>query len=138
MKTQPIEIYVHGGGANPHGRAVYAWICCGSAVHVQRGNAWTQHEAVYRAIIGALSCLPAKSVATVLSHSGLIVDQINGNFDTKEPRLLILLNRVREIMERRQLSIEVRPIHKSSNLAASLLNRKIPGMDRPSSGDTGW
>lgn len=125
-----IEIYVDGGGANGYGVAGCAWIRPGIAIHVERGSGWTCNEAEYRGLISALRYLPFGSCATVFSDSQLMVRQVAGEYATDEPRLQSLLERARQIMSRRNLSVQLNWIPREQNLADALLRLNVPGMNR--------
>ena len=129
MTSRRIEIYVDGGGANGHGIAGCAWLRLGTAFHLERGSGWTCNEAEYRAFISALRHLPVGACATVFSDSLLMVRQFTGVSAASEPRLQLLLNTVRRLILKRDLSIDLVWIPRERNLADALLRLKILGME---------
>jgi ribonuclease HI len=125
MKELRFEIFVDGSGTNHEGVARCAFIAPGSALHVEWGTEWTCNEAEYRALIAALRWLPPKSSAIIYSDSELVVNQVNGEYETKKPHLRALLSRISAIIAARKLSIEVVCIPGSRNKAGVLLRRKL-------------
>jgi ribonuclease HI len=65
-----------------------------------------------------------KRAATICSDSQLVVNQFNGRYSVNDPDLQKLLQRVRQIIEERDLDVELKWIPREQNRADSLLEKR--------------
>src|SRR5713226_9185239 len=97
-QQQAIRIFVDGSGADPNGVAGFAWLREGQKPHVEWGRHWTNNESEYRAILSAVQALPRGAEAVVLCDSALVIRQLRGEYQAREPRLWDLLSEVEAVI----------------------------------------
>jgi ribonuclease HI len=124
MKQQPIQIFVDGSGADPNGIAGFAWLRVGQKPHVEWGQGWTNNEAEYRAVLSVLKSLPNGTEATILCDSALVVRQLRGEYEVREPRLWDLHAEIETLIFNNVLRITWVWIPRRENKADRLLRQK--------------
>ncbi|MCB9140116.1 MAG: ribonuclease HI family protein [Caldilineaceae bacterium] len=115
---KPIEVIFDGGSrGNPgQGYGSYALRWPGQAeriVQLKFGHHVTNNEAEYDTLIAALEAIlarlqdagadPATAQVTMRGDSLLVISQVNGEWQCKEPRLQKRLTRTRELLRRFRL-----------------------------------
>ena len=130
MKQQPIQIFVDGSGADPNGIAGFAWLRVGQKPHVEWGLGWTNNEAEYRAVLSVLKSLPNGTEATILCDSALVVRQLRGEYEVREPRLCGLHSEVETVIANNNLQVAWTWIPRKENKADRLLRQKPKGTEQ--------
>jgi ribonuclease HI len=124
MKQQAIRIFVDGSGADPNGMAGFAWLREGQKPHVEWGHSWTNNEAEYRGVLSAVKSLPEGTKATILCDSELVVRQLRGEYEVREPRLWDLHADIETVIFNNVLRITWMWISRKENKADRLLRQK--------------
>lgn len=122
-ETTPQNIYCDGSGSRPDGKnAGFAWInqTTGSQ-NVERRDGLTNNEAEYLAVKAALESLKPGTSANLFSDSDVIVRQFQGRYKVREPRLQKLLAEIRDVIESRDLHVELNWVQRELNPAGRLL-----------------
>ena len=124
MKAQDTRIFVDGSGADPNGIAGFAWLREGERPHVEWGHGWTNNEAEYRGVLSAVKSLPDGSEATILCDSELVICQLRGEYEVREPRLWDLHTEIETVIFNKVLHITWMWISRKENKADRLLRQK--------------
>lgn len=85
------------------------------------GEGLTNNELEYEAILVAASIAPEN--ATILSDSNLCVQQVNGAFQIKQPRLKPYADKVKALITSKKLTLKWIP--REANLAGHLLEKIV-------------
>ncbi len=119
------SFFIDGAGARPDGHGSgFAWVRVDrDAQLVQRVDGLTNNVAEYRALIAVLKYLASGSTAVIRSDSQLVVQQFNGVWAVRDPHLVTLLSKARDLIEKKGLDITLRWIPRGENLAGKLLDR---------------
>ena len=129
---QAIRIFVDGSGADPNGVAGFAWLREGQKPFVEWGQGWTNNEAEYKAILSAVRALPRGAEATLLCDSALVIRQLRGEYQAREPRLWDLLAEVEAVVSNNVLRVAWVWIPRKENKADRLLRHKPKRMEQSS------
>jgi ribonuclease HI len=121
---KPMTVYVDGSGADPNGVSGRAWVRSDGREHVEWERGWTNNEAEYHAVLSALQALPKGARAEVRCDSQLVVNQLRGAYQTREPRLCDLGVEVQRVISARRLHITWRWVRRVENQADRLLRRR--------------
>jgi len=124
VKEKEIRIFVDGSGADPNGVAGFAWFREGQKPYVEWGQGWTNNEAEYRAVLSAVQTLPRGAEATMLCDSALVIRQLRGEYEVREPRLFELHNEVQTMIAENDLQVAWSWIHRKENKADRFLRQK--------------
>lgn len=107
-------VYCDGSGTGLYGYYVPS---LGVLNYGKRENI-THNEAEYHAIILALEDYPNSNM-TIYTDSLLVVNQYNGTYKVKDPKMKYLLSRIRELSRNRR--VEILYIRRKHNLADRIL-----------------
>jgi len=120
------EVYIDGGGMRPDGTGSgYAYF--NTTTGEQRVKAvpgLTNNQAEFRGLLYALHNLPVGSEAKIFGDSQLVVCQFNGQWAVNDSSLRALLNRAREIIQKRRLTITLGWVPRNQNLAGKLIESR--------------
>ena len=118
-----IRVFTDGGSIGNPGQAACAYVVYDDAINIRQkcgkylGIA-TNNEAEYQGVIEALTALPDLEMSFFLD-SLLVVNQLNGLWKIKEPRLRDLLLQVKQLENNRKVTYTHVPREK--NFQADLL-----------------
>jgi ribonuclease HI len=126
-QREQIRIFVDGSGADPNGLAGFAWFREGQKPHAEWGHGWTNNEAEYRAVLSAITNLQRGAAATVFCDSALVIQQLRGEYDVREPRLCDLHAEVQKLIAKNDLQVAWTWIPRKDNRADRLLRQKPRG-----------
>lgn len=121
MKT----FHIDGAGMRPDGTGSgFAWVQIGTEEQrIYRVDGLTNHAAEYRALISVLKHLARCNRARIFTDSQLVCEQFNGRWSINDPKLIRLLDRVEDLIEEKELEIDVKWIPRNENVAGKLLER---------------
>jgi ribonuclease HI len=121
MKT----FHIDGAGPRPDGTGSgFAWVRLDrDEERVRRVDGLTNNQAEYRGLIAVLKYLSPGSSARIHSDSQLVCEQFNDRWAVHDPDLRALLQKARDLIESKELSVQVRWIPREENLAGKLLDR---------------
>jgi len=128
MKQKAIHIFVDGSGADPNGIAGFAWLHEGQKPHVEWGQGWTNNEAEYRAVLSAVKSLSNGTEATILCDSALVIRQLRGEYEVREPRLWDLHAEIDTVIFNKVLRVTWVWISRKENKADRLLRQRPKSM----------
>jgi ribonuclease HI len=119
------RFHIDGAGARPDGTGSgFAWVRLGTErQRVHREDGLTNNAAEYRALLSVLRYLAAGRRARIFTDSQLVCEQYNGRWAINDPKLVTLLTQARDLIEDKELEIEVRWIPREENVAGKLLDR---------------
>lgn len=121
-----LKIFCDGGSRGNPGSAACAYIIYDDAGNIREkcgkylGTA-TNNEAEYQAVIEALSYLSHLGDLTFFLDSLLVVNQLNGLWKIKEPRLRELFAKIKQLEQSNNLTIKYTHIPREQNRAADAL-----------------
>lgn len=120
---QRLTVHIDGAGPGPDGSGsrVSRVVVGTSIARVKPVEARTNNEAEYRALRYAVSNVPRGGEADIFSDSLLIVNQVNGKWAVRDPKMKAQLDRIRKIISDRRLKIRLSWIPREENLAGGLL-----------------
>lgn len=116
-------LHIDGAGARPDGKgSAFAWMHVETGVHkVTKRDGLTNNQAEYEGLLSALQDLPSGSDVEVFTDSTLVYGQFNGKYAVRDPKLQILLQKARQIVQDRKLTVSLAWIPRSQNRAGKLL-----------------
>lgn len=117
--------HVDGAGMRPDGTGSgFAWVRIGTdEQRVCRADGLTNNAAEYRALISVLKHLAPGNRARIFTDSQLVCEQFNHRWSVNDPKLIRLLNRAEDLIEEKELEVQVRWIRREENIAGKLLER---------------
>jgi ribonuclease HI len=117
--------HIDGAGPRPDGTGSgFAWVSLDrDEERVRRVDGLTSNQAEYRGLIAVLKYLLPSSSARIYTDSQLVAEQFNRRWAVNDPDLRALLQKARDLIEDKELSIQVRWIPREENLAGKLLDR---------------
>lgn len=117
------RIYIDGSGARPDGKgSSFAYCVEGSGKkNIQQCEGLTNNQAEYRAFLSAIISIPVRSRIEILTDSQIVAYQFSGRFKINEPSLYELLLRIRKLIHKKHLEVNVTWIPREKNLAGQLL-----------------
>jgi ribonuclease HI len=122
-KPERLTIHIDGAGPGPDGGGsrVSRVVVGTSIARVKPVDAGTNNEAEYRALRWALLKMRRGGEADIFSDSLLIVNQFNGKWAVRDPKMKAQLDRIRTIISDRLLKIRLSWLPREENLAGRLL-----------------
>jgi ribonuclease HI len=125
-EPQVKKFHIDGSGARPDGSGSgWAWIRPATGKQrIKRIDHLTNNAAEYEALVAVLEYVVPNSRLEIATDSALVCHQFNGRWAVNEPRLSSLLDEARELIEEKNLEVEVRWIPREKNLAGELLDRE--------------
>jgi ribonuclease HI len=84
---------------------------------ISRENGLTNNVAEYRALLSVLRYVAEGSRARIFTDSQLVCEQFNGRWAINDPKLVTLLTEARDLIEEKDLEIDVRWIPREKNVA---------------------
>jgi ribonuclease HI len=117
------RIYIDGSGARPDGKgSAFAYCVEGSGEkNVERCEGLTNNQAEYRAFLSAITSIPVRSRIEILTDSQIVAYQFSGRFKINEPPLYELLLKIRKLIHKKNLEVNVTWIPREKNIAGQLL-----------------
>lgn len=103
----PIHLFVHGAGCDTHGDGSgFAWTMpARRREEVLLKTGLTVNVALYQGIADGLSEVPDDSAVLVFCSAAVVVNQMNGRFAIRDPKLRIEHGVVRKVIERKRLHV---------------------------------
>jgi ribonuclease HI len=130
MRTENRELlhkrfHIDGAGSRPDGTGSgFAWVRLDrDEERVRWMDGLTNNQAEYRGLIAVLKYLLPSSSAWIHTDSQLVCEQFNDRWAVHDPDLRVLLQKARDLIESKELSVQVRWIPREENLAGKLLDR---------------
>jgi ribonuclease HI len=122
-ESASLTIFIDGAGMRPNGTGSgYAWVNSTTGQQlVRRVDGLTNNVAEYRGLLSALRHCQVNSRATVYSDSQLVVSQFGESWAVRDATLSELLEKARNIIRERRLSVTLTWIPRSQNIAGKLL-----------------
>jgi ribonuclease HI len=119
------RVFVDGAGMRPDGTGSgYGWVNeTTSEKYFKWVDGLTNNQAEYRGLLYALCSLPKGAKADISSDSELMVCQFNRRWKVRDPALQQLLDRVRSVIIRRNLRVNLTWVPRQQNRAGELLER---------------
>ena len=119
------EFHIDGAGPRPDGTGSgFAWVRLDrEEQRVTWVDQLTSNQAEYKALISVLKYLACDSNTRIYTDSQLVCEQFNDRWAVHDPDLHDLLQKARDIIEEKDLEIQVRWIPRQQNLAGKLLDR---------------
>lgn len=117
--------HIDGAGMRPDGSGSgFAWVRIGTEEQrVYRVDGLTNNVAEYRALISVLKHLNHGNEARIFTDSQLVCQQFNHCWSINDPKLIRLLDRTEELIEDKDLEIDVKWIRREENVAGKLLEK---------------
>jgi ribonuclease HI len=117
------QFHIDGSGSRPDGTGSgFAWVRIGTEEQrVYRVDGLTNNQAEYRALLSVLKHLNYGNEARIFTDSQLVCQQFNRRWSINDPKLIRLLDRAEELIEDKQLEIDVQWIPREQNVAGKLL-----------------
>ncbi len=121
--VKPLTVYFDGAGCRPNGEGSgFAWLCPDTGrKDIVRMRGLTNNQAEYKAFHAALQNIPDSSVVQMFSDSQLICSQFSGDWRTKDSDLQLLLSQAHELIRDKKLTVQLRWVPRSQNLAGKLI-----------------
>jgi ribonuclease HI len=121
MKT----FYIHGAGPQSDGRGCgYSWVRTDKKVQrIEHCTGLTHNQSTYWALIDVLRYLAPGSHALIFTSSQLLARQFSGEYRIRKEDLLLLSIEKTNIIDEKELDIEVRWTPRERNIAADLFER---------------
>jgi ribonuclease HI len=121
MKT----FHIDGAGPRPDGTGSgFAWVRLDrDEQRVKWVDGMTSNQAEYRGLLSVLKYLSSGSIARIYTDSQLVCEQFNHRWAVHDLDLRALLQKARDLIEYKELSVQVRWIPREENLAGKLLGR---------------
>jgi ribonuclease HI len=121
--------YIDGAGARPDGTGSgFGWARPDSdETRVRWKDRLTNNVAEYSGLLAVLRYVARGSRLLVLTDSMLLCEQFNRRWACRDPDLQTLLHRARELIEEKELTVQVKWIPRAENLAGRLLDRVRSG-----------
>ncbi len=125
-----LKVYTDGGARGNPGPAACAFVIYDPAGNLRekRGKylgKMTNNEAEYQGVIEALTSLADPELNFYLD-SQLVVSQLNGIWKVKEPRLRVLLFKIRQLENGRKITYAYVP-REQNRMADALVNETLDG-----------
>lgn len=119
------EFHIDGAGMRPDGSGSgFAWVRIGTDERrICRVDGLTNNVAEYRALISVLKGLNNGNAARIFTDSQLVCEQFNRRWSINDPKLIRLFDQAEDLIEEKQLEIEVRWIPRGENVAGKLLEK---------------
>jgi ribonuclease HI len=120
---EPIRVFVDGAGARLDGKgSAYAFFRPDTGEkQVIREDGLTNNQAEYRGIILVLETFPNASTVEVRTDSQVVCAQLNGQYKVRDPKLALLLETVKDVIQRKNLAVQFLWVPRAENLAGKLL-----------------
>lgn len=90
-------VHAHGNGDKWH----YSWLTSPDIERAADVDGETYNEAFYCGLIAQVIELPPNAKTTIRTSNQTVVNQVNGNCQTHEDRLIPLVDKVRALLEER-------------------------------------
>jgi ribonuclease HI len=117
--------HIDGAGSRPDGTGSgFGWVRLDrNEQRIKWIAGLTCNEAEYRGLLSVLKHLAPGSTAIINTDSQLVCEQFNCRWAVRDPDLRALLQKARDLIEDKELSVQVRWIPREENLAGKLLDR---------------
>lgn len=125
LQSKLKRFHIDGAGARPDETGSgFGWIRLDrEEQRVRWIDGLTNNQAEYRGLLSVLRYLSTGSSARIYTDSQLLTEQFNGRWAVNDPDLRALLQKARDLIEDKDLDIQVRWIPREENLAGKLLDR---------------
>lgn len=125
--------HIDGAGSRPDGTGSgFAWTRLGTdKQRVRWLDGLTNNQAEYYGLLSVLQYVAVGSCAQILTDSQLVCEQFNGRWAVNDAQLIRLLEEARDLIEEKELEIELKWIPREKNLAGNLLDRHGYGDYQP-------
>jgi ribonuclease HI len=123
IEQEPIHVFVDGAGARFDGKgSAYAFVRPDTGEkQVIREDGLTNNQAEYMGIILALETFPKGCAVEIRTDSEVVCAQLNGRYKVRDPKLALLLETAKEVIQRNNLKAQFVWIPRAENLAGKLL-----------------
>jgi ribonuclease HI len=126
-ETENWTFHIDGAGSRPDGTGSgFGWVRLDRNEHEQRIK-WiaglTSNQAEYRGLLSVLKYLAPGTTAIISTDSQLVCEQFNCRWAARDPALRALLQKARDLIVDKELSVHVQWIPREQNLAGKLLDR---------------
>lgn len=120
---EAIRVFVDGAGARFDGKgSAYAFFRPDTGEkQIIREDGLTNNQAEYKGVILVLETFPSASTVEVRTDSQVVCAQLNGQYKVRDPKLASLLGTVKEVIQRKNLTVRFVWIPRAENLAGKLL-----------------
>ena len=120
------KFFIDGAGQKPDGSGGgFCWVRQGTGTQrIKWQDQLTNNQAEYSALIAVVKYVRPGSHLEVSSDSMLVVQQFNGAWAVNDPELAKLLSEVRDVIDDKDLKVELRWVPRLRNLAGKLLEKR--------------
>jgi ribonuclease HI len=125
LRSKVKRFHIDGAGPRPDGTGSgFGWVRLDrDHQQIKRMDGLTSNQAEYRGLISVLKYLAPGSNARIYTDSQLVCEQFNNRWRVYNPELRALLERARDLIEEKELTVCVKWIPREENLAGKLLDR---------------
>lgn len=119
------EFHIDGSGARPDGTGSgFGWVRIGTdKQRLYWEDGLTNNVAEYKGLIAVLRYVSHGSNVLIRTDSQLVCEQFNGRWAVRDPLLREMLKQSRNVIEEKELHVDITWIPREQNLAGKLLER---------------